>query len=175
MLKSHFDIGEANFILSMKITKTCDGIYLEQSHYFEKILKKYNYHDCKHVVTPFDSSVHLFPVNNDNDVVNQKEYASIIGSLRYAIDCTKPDNIAYAIGVLSKFTSKPSRDHWQAIEQVMKYLFGTKLHGLFYKKYLVVLEGFSDADWNTLSGDYLSTTGYIFTVDDGAIGWKSKK
>ncbi|KAK4589918.1 hypothetical protein RGQ29_020479 [Quercus rubra] len=159
----------------MKITKTRDGIYLEQSHYFEKILKKYNYHDCKHVVTPFDSSVHLFPVNNDNDVVNQKEYASIIGSLRYAIDCTKPDNIAYAIGVLSKFTSKPSRDHWQAIEQVMKYLFGTKLHGLFYKKYLVVLEGFSDADWNTLSGDYLSTTGYIFTVDDGAIGWKSKK
>ena len=106
VLRSHFDIGEANFISGMKITKICDGIYLEQSHYFEKILKKYNYHDCKHVVTPFDSSVHLFPVNNDNDVVNQKEYASIIGSLRYAIDCTKPDNIAYAVGVLSRFTSK---------------------------------------------------------------------
>ena len=140
MLRSHFDIGEANFILGMKITKTCDGIYLEQSHYFEKILKKYNYHDCKHVVTPFDSSVHLFPVNNDNDVVNQKEYASIIGSLRYAIDCTKPDNIAYAVGVLSIFTSKSSRDHWQAIERVMKYLFGTKSHGLFYKNILLYLK-----------------------------------
>ena len=57
----------------------------------------------------------------------------------------------------------------------MKYISGTKLHGLFYKKYLVVLEGFSDADWNTLLGDSLSTTGYIFTVDGGAIGWKSKK
>ena len=78
-------------------------------------MKKYNYHDCKHVITPFDSSVHLFPVNNDNDVVNQKEYASIIGSLRYAINCTRP-NIAYAIGVLSRFTSKPSRDYRQAIE-----------------------------------------------------------
>ena len=78
-------------------------------------MKKYNYHDCKHVITPFDSSVHLFPVNNDNDVVNQKEYASIIGSLRYAINCTRP-NIAYAIGVLSRFTSKPSRDHLQAID-----------------------------------------------------------
>ena len=140
VLRSHFDIGEANFILGMKITKTCDGIYLEQSHYFEKILKKYNYHDCKHVVTPFDSSVHLFPVNNDNDVVNQKEYASIIGSLRYAIDCTKPDNIAYAVGVLSRFTSKSSRDHWQAIERVMKYLFGTKSHGLFYKNILLYLK-----------------------------------
>ena len=111
MLRSHFDmkdLGEANFILGMKIIKTCDGIYLEQSHYIEKILKKYNYHDYKHVVTPFDSSVHLFPANNDNDVVNQKEYASIIGSLRYATDCTRLD-IVYAVGVLSKFTSKPSR------------------------------------------------------------------
>ena len=148
MLRSHFDmkdLGEANFILGMKITNTCDGIYLEQSHYIKKILKKYNYHDCKHVVTPFDSSVHLFPINNDNDIVNQKEYASIIGSLRYATNCIRLD-IAYAVGVLSRFTSKPSRDHWQAIERVMKYLSGTKLDGLFYKKYLAILEGFSDAD-----------------------------
>ena len=40
MLKSHFDmkdLGEANFILDMKITKAFDGIYLDQSHYVEKI------------------------------------------------------------------------------------------------------------------------------------------
>ena len=57
----------------------------------------------------------------------------------------------------------------------MKYLFGTKLHGLFYKKYLAILEGFSDVDWNTLSGDSLFTTGCIFTLGGGAICWKSKK
>ena len=110
----------------------------------------------------------MFPINNDNDVVNQKEYASIINSLRYATDCTRP-NIAYAVGVLSRFTSKPSRDHWQAIERAMKYLSGTKLHGLFYKNYPAVLEGFSDTYWNTLSGDSLSITGYIFTLGGGAI------
>ena len=41
-LRSHFDmknLGEANFILGMKITKTCDEIFLDQSHYVEKILK----------------------------------------------------------------------------------------------------------------------------------------
>ena len=40
MLKSHFDmkdLGKANFILGMKITKTCNGIFLDQSHYVEKI------------------------------------------------------------------------------------------------------------------------------------------
>ena len=47
IFRSHFDmkdLGDSNFILGMKITKTCDGIYLEQSYYIEKILKKYNYH-----------------------------------------------------------------------------------------------------------------------------------
>ena len=78
-------------------------------------------------------------MNNDDEIFNQKDYASIIGSLRYATNCTRPD-IAYVVGVLSRFTSKPSRDHWQAIERVMKYLSGTKLHGLFYENILLYLK-----------------------------------
>ena len=139
------DLGETNFILGMKITKACNGIYLDQSHYIEKILRKYNFRNHKSVATPFDSNVHLFPVNNDDEIFNQNDYASIIGSLRYATDCTRPD-IAYAVGVLSRFTSKLSKDHWFAIERVMRYLTGTKNYGLFYKKYLTMIEGFSDAD-----------------------------
>ena len=117
------------------------------------LLRKYNFHDHKSVATPFDSSVHLFPVNNDDEIFKQKDYASIIGSLRYATDCTRSD-IAYAVGVLSRFTSKLSKDHWLAIERVMRYLIGTKNYGLFYKKYLAVIEDFSDADWNTLSDPF---------------------
>ena len=126
MLKSHFDmkdLGEANFILDKKITKTCDGIFLDQSHYVKKILKKYNFHDHKSVATSFDFSIHLFPINNDKEIFNQKDYASIIGNLRYATDCTRP-NIAYAVGVLSIFTSKPRRDHLLATKQVMISLIG---------------------------------------------------
>ena len=138
------------------------------------MLRKYNFHDHKSVATPFDSSAHLFPVNNDNEIFNQEDYANIIGSLCYVTDCTRP-NIAYAVGALSRFTSKPSRDHWLAIEQVMGYLIDTKSYGLFYKKYPAVIEAFSDANWNTLSCNSLSTTGYIFSLGSGAICWKSKK
>ena len=116
----------------------------------------------------------LFLLNNDDEIFNQKDYARIIGSLRYATDCTRPD-IAYAVGVFSRFTSKPNRDHWLAIERVVRYLIGTKSYDLFYKKYPTMIEAFSDADWNTLSGDSLSTIGYIFTLGSGAICWKSKK
>ena len=38
-----------------------------------------------------------------------------------------------------------------------------------------MIEAFSDADWNILSSDSLSTTGYIFTLGSSAICWKSKK
>ena len=51
----------------------------------------------------------------------------------------------------------------------MTYLIGTKSYGLFYKKYLAMIEAFSDADWNTLLGDSLSTTSYIFTLGSDAI------
>ena len=94
--------------------------------------------------------------------------------MRYATNCTRLD-IAYAVGVLSRFTSKPSKDYWLTIEQVMRYLIGTKSYGLFYKKYPAVIETFSDADWNNLSGDSFSTTSYIFNLGSGAICWKSKK
>lgn len=63
MLSYHFDIkifGKANFILGMKIDRTCDGICLDQSHYVEILLMKYNYFLYKQVVTSFDLSIHLF-------------------------------------------------------------------------------------------------------------------
>ena len=57
----------------------------------------------------------------------------------------------------------------------MRYLIDIKSYGLFYKKYLAVIETFSDVDWNTLSSDFLSTTGYIFTLGSIVFCWKSKK
>jgi len=145
---------------------------LDQSHYVEKILRKYNYFDSKPASTPYDPSVKLF--KNTRNGVRQTEYASIIGSLRYATDCTRPD-IAYVVGLLCIFTRRPSKEHWHAIERVMRYLKGTMTLGLHYQKYRAVLEGYNDADWNTLSDDSKATSGYIFSIAVGAVSWKSKK
>ncbi|GJU16239.1 zinc finger, CCHC-type containing protein [Tanacetum coccineum] len=51
--------------------------------------------------------------------VDQLEYSIAIGCLMYAMTSTRPD-IAYAVGRLSKFTSNPSRQHWQAIKRASK-------------------------------------------------------
>ncbi|XP_062114335.1 secreted RxLR effector protein 161-like [Humulus lupulus] len=102
------------------------------------------------------------------------DYASIIGSLRYATDCMRPD-IAYVVGLLCKFTSRPSIEHWHAIERVMRYLKRTMNLGLHYQKFPTVLEGYSHADWNTLSDDSKAKSGYIFSIAGGTVSWKSKK
>jgi len=63
LLSNNFDmkeLGEADVILGIKITRSDKGISLNQSHYVEKILRKYNYFDCKPASTPYDPSVKLF-------------------------------------------------------------------------------------------------------------------
>ena len=52
-------------------------------------------------------------------------YASTIGSLMYAILCTRPD-IAYAISVTIRFQSNPGLEHWVAVKSIFKYLRRTK-------------------------------------------------
>ena len=72
------------------------------------------------------------------------------------------------------FTRMSGIQHWHVVTIVMRYLIETKNCGLFFKKYLVVLGSFCDADWNTLFGDSCYTTGYVFTLGGGAVCWRSK-
>ncbi|RVX04720.1 Cysteine-rich receptor-like protein kinase 25 [Vitis vinifera] len=62
-------------------------------HYVENILRKFERFDCKLVSTPYDPSSQL--KKNREHSVAQIEYAPIIGSLMYLMNCTRPD-IAYA-------------------------------------------------------------------------------
>ena len=101
-------------------------------------------------------------------------YASIIGSLRYAVDCTRPD-MTYAIGLLCRFTNRRSLENWNTIERVMRYLKKTQNLGLHYKKFPALLEGYRDVDWSSLSNDSKATNDYIFNVAGGIVVWKSKK
>ena len=53
------DLGAADVILGIKISKTLDGLILSQSHYNEKILKKFKQDDNSPTRTPVDVNLHL--------------------------------------------------------------------------------------------------------------------
>ncbi|GJZ63471.1 zinc finger, CCHC-type containing protein [Tanacetum coccineum] len=86
-----------------------------QSHYIEKVLKKFNYFDCTPVSTPMDTSEKL--MSNNGQAVSQLEYSRVIGCLMYTMTCTSPDS-AFAVGKLSRYTSNLGTQHWQAIQRV---------------------------------------------------------
>nr|KAJ0186750.1 hypothetical protein LSAT_V11C900460560 [Lactuca sativa] len=166
------DMGEAEVILGIRIRKGNNGISISQSHYIEKILKKFNFENCSSVSTPIDPSLKLLP--NKGSPVSQLEYSRAIGCLMYAMISTRPD-IAYVVGRLSRYTSNPSSHHWQAVSRVFKYLKGTINYGLAYSGYPSVLEGYSDASWIDNLEDHSSTSGWVFLLGGGAISWASKK
>ena len=60
------DMGETNVILSIKIVREQESITLSQSHYIEKVLKKFNHYDCMLATIPFDPSMKLTINNSDS-------------------------------------------------------------------------------------------------------------
>eukprot|EP00253_Pinus_taeda_P032716 PITA_32716 len=106
-------------------------------------------------------------------------YASRVGSLMYAMVCTRP-YIAHAVGVLSRFMSKLGKEHWTTVKQVFRYLHGTSDYGLCYQgkpglDKVLDIYGFVDADWVGDLDQRRSTSGYVFNLFGGAVSWMSKK
>ena len=102
------DLGVADVILRIRISKTSYGLILSQLHYIEKILKKFKQDDISPTRTPVDVNLHLS--KNDGKSISQQEYAQAIGCLMYVMNCTRPD-IAHAISKLSRYTSNLGPDH----------------------------------------------------------------
>ena len=73
------DMGIADVILGMKITKISEGYALSQSHYIEKILDKFSKDDNHLASTPVD--VNLFLLMNVQESISELEFAQIIRSL----------------------------------------------------------------------------------------------
>lgn len=151
-------LREVSVILEIKITRSEMIISLDQYYYVGMILRKYNYIECKRACTPYNPSVKLF--KSIGDSVRQTEYASIIVSLRYVTDCTRP-KIAYVMGLLCRFTSILNNEHWKTIKIVMWYLKININLNLHYQRFSVVLEGYNAAYWNALLDDFKPTSGYI--------------
>ncbi|GKA10143.1 zinc finger, CCHC-type containing protein [Tanacetum coccineum] len=155
------DMGEADVILGIRIKDESNGITISQSYYIKKVLKKFNYSDCTLVSTPLDTYEKLMPIRGLD--VSQLEYSRVIGCLMYAMTYTRPD-IAFAVGKLSRYTSNPGTQHWQAIQRVLKK---TMDYRLMYSRYPSVLEGYIDASWISNTEDNSSTSGWVFVLAAG--------
>lgn len=104
-----------------------------------------------------------------------------MGELQFLANATRPD-IAYAVNRLAAYTANPSLQHVSMLKRMLRYLAGTKTHGITYSKNHPkrvldgenLFHGYADAAYAN-TDDYKSTSGYVFQMGGGAITWRSKK
>nr|GEV45125.1 ribonuclease H-like domain, reverse transcriptase, RNA-dependent DNA polymerase [Tanacetum cinerariifolium] len=87
--------------------------------------------DSNDTKIPMDLGTKLVKAEDGNPV-DATYYRRLIRSLGYLLH-TRPD-LNYSVGLLSKFMQDPKDHHLKAIKQVIRYIKGTKKHGIIYKK-----------------------------------------
>ena len=107
------------------------------------------------------------------DYMSTVSYASAVGSLMYAMVCTRP-NIAHGVGVVSRYMNNPGKEHWMAVKWILRYLRGTTNQELCFGGSNISLQGYVGADMAGDRDNRRSTTGYVFTVGGIVVSWVSK-
>ncbi|KAK8940572.1 hypothetical protein KSP39_PZI010102 [Platanthera zijinensis] len=123
------DLGELNYFLGVEVKQSEDGIFISQKKYAEEILKKFKMENSKPISTPADPWLKLSKESKEG-AVDSTLFKSLVGSLRY-LTFTRPD-IMYAVGVVSRHMKKPKEDHFTAAKRILRYVNGTRGHGLKY-------------------------------------------
>lgn len=180
ILKKQFcmkDLGDVKHLLGIQIERDRINkkLFLHQSVYLNNLLSKYGMSDCKPVETPQVLGSHLVP--NEGSPVDIKKFQAIVGSITYAVICTRPD-LAAALNVISQYCSNPGFIHWQFLKRILRYIkhtvnFGIEFNGCIENS--IELLGYVDADWGGSIDGRKSRSGYIFKICGGIISWISKK
>lgn len=174
------DLGQASRILGMDIIRDREKgtLVLSQQRYLEKVLKTFGMYEAKPVVTPTASHFKLkilHPKERAEEFEHMKNvpYASVVGSLMYAMVGSRPD-LGFAVGLVCRFMSHPSREHWEAAKWILRYVRGTyDLCLTFRRSSELIVEGFSDSDYSTDLDKRRSVSGIVFKFGGNTVSWKS--
>ena len=83
-------------------------------------------------------------------------YASAVGSLMYAMVCTRLD-LSQAVSMISRYIYDPGRGHWEAVKWVLQYIMDTIDVGLVFEKILQVRGSVLDMLILTMQGTSTNT------------------
>ncbi|WJZ97236.1 hypothetical protein VitviT2T_015857 [Vitis vinifera] len=152
---------------------------LSKAAYIDKVLVKFAMENSKKGNLPSRHGVHLSKEQcpktpQDEEKMRRVPYASAVGSLMYAMLCTRP-NICFAVGVVSRYQSNPGLDHWVAVKHILKYLRRKRNYMLVYSSRELIPIGYTDSDFQSDRDSRKSTSGVVFTLRGGAIIWRSVK
>jgi hypothetical protein len=172
------DLGACHFYLGMEVIRDRPRrtLRLSQEAYLRKVLEDYDMANCSTVKTPMETSSRLVPAERgyQADPAFRRSYQSAVGSLMYAMLGTRPD-LAFAVSVISRFSSNPTQAHMTAVKRIFRYIQQTIQMGLVFRGSVQPLVGYTDSDWAGDQDTRRSTSGYVFNLGSAAISWSSKR
>ena len=111
------NLGEVSYILYIKIyrNRSKKMLGLSQFRYIDLVLKRFNMEGSKRGYLPIGHGIQLSKkispkTSEERNRMSSIPYTSTIGSIIYAMLCTRPD-MAYALGIVSRFQADPGEDH----------------------------------------------------------------
>jgi len=138
-------MGELKFFLGIQVNQSKDKVSVHQTKYFNELLKKFKFENCKVMNTPMHPTCTLSKEDTGSKV-DQKLYRGMIGSLLY-LTASRPD-ILFSVFLCARFQSDPRESHLTAVKRIFRYLKGTINLGLLHRKsFDYKLVGFCDADY----------------------------
>lgn len=117
------------------------------------------------------SKMEALPNGYKYSLKEKKWYANIIGLLMYVMLKTCI-NITYSILFLNRFLKNPGPQHIHATKRIMQYFWRTTKLELTFCELLV---RYTNSDWVGDLETCRLTSGYLFNIGSGVIGWSSKK
>ena len=120
-------LGLLSYYLGLEVNQEDSEITICQSAYTKKIVEQCQMKGCNLVDTPMEQRVRLMTAKLGAKK-DATRYKGIIGSLRYLVN-TRPD-IAYVVGVASRFMETPDKEYWAMVKRIVKYVAGTIHLGL---------------------------------------------
>lgn len=175
------DLGEAKFILGMRIERMENGdVRLSQQAYCERVIKRFKQSDLKPRSTPLPAGVILSIEDSPKTDAEKAEmanipYREVLGSLMWLQVATRPD-LSFAVNMLSRFANNPGRVHWEAMKHTLAYVKSTTHYGITYRHDSNIKPlGYVDADYAGDTDRRRSTEGHIFFVASGPVSWASKR
>ncbi|GKA52565.1 retrovirus-related pol polyprotein from transposon TNT 1-94 [Tanacetum coccineum] len=166
-------MGQMPFFLELQIFQSPRGIFLNQSKYASKIIKKYSLLTSNSVDTTMVEKNRM-----DEDLqgtpVDATHYRGMIGSLMY-LTSSRPDLI-YTVCLCARYQTKLTEKHLNAVKRIFRYLKGTINMGLWYLKDTgMSLTAYSKADHAGCQDTRRSTSGSAQFLGDKLVSWSSKK
>ncbi|SOV02228.1 uncharacterized protein UDID_19147 [Ustilago sp. UG-2017a] len=168
------DGGNVSHFLGIKITRNREAktMDLEQTSYVKQLLDEHLDKRRRKSSVPLQD----IPVpETAASIAERKEYPQIVGKLLWLSNGTCPD-ISQAVGVLARYMTQPSREHYNAAQKVLQYLDHTRDIHLQYgsNKQQDFLMAHSNANWaSDTTAQHKSSSGSAVFMCGNLVAWKS--